>query len=55
MMARNAPISYFVVLLVAVACGGLVKFGWLNGPVDMAANIALFGYSEYGFLNSLKS
>lgn len=51
-MERYAPISYLFVMLVAIACAGLVKLGWLSGPLGMAANIALFGYAAFGIFRS---
>ena len=47
-MERNAPVSYGIVMLAAVASAGLVKLGWVSGPVGLAANIALFGYAALG-------
>ncbi len=49
-MERNAPVSYGIVMLAAIASGGLVKLGWLSGPVGLAANIALFGYAALGLV-----
>lgn len=53
-MERNSPVSYGIVMLAAVASAGLVKLGWLSGPVGLAANIALFGYAALGLVRVRK-